>query len=614
MNPIDTSDSAKQEGDTTGANAISAELTPTIDAVQKLLTEAEELPPGWSLTPNGFVVPEDGFSRVGLEEEVANLEDQLKSARASLKGVRKTQQLLIDNAGDDKQKAANAVAVITKHEAAVEEIKTKLRETRERLLALPPEIIPDEEQPWFEKIYANGTGYYIENGLGGWTAVTEENAKRELRSMGISHRPDTETTSPLDRALLAIQKRHKVDYAGPLAGYKAGVREQNGMTVLVTSTTKLIPPVEGDFPVLNAILNGLLREDRVYFDAFCKVTYEGLSLCLETGKNTPGPVLVLAGPKHCGKSLLQYHVITPLMGGKLARPYLFMSGQTSFNGELAGAGHHMLEDEVPAKDISARRKFGNYIKRAAANKGIESHGKGKDIKNLFPFTRLSVSVNDDEECLEVLPPLEDHLADKLLILKCHKFQYPMPADTPAEQAALEAAIKKEMPAYIYWLLNSFQIPESIKEGGRGGFKVVQNPEIIEKINGTAPELQLRELLEHLYLAPVVEEGTKLKQRKPPAEPYWHKLGSAQEVFITVTEKSLVNLAGRKTLPSVRTCGTYLSRLAEKYPEQFHRYRGYGGIYKYKMKIDPERMLEMLEAEGYDANAYSGDLWSRPGKG
>jgi hypothetical protein len=561
------------------------------------------IPTGWKRNSLGLAMPGDEMRRKDLEEEVAKRKEELKSARATLTRVKKIRQSGIDNTAD-----------VVKHEAVVEEIQGKVREAETQLRTLPPEVIPDDQQPWFGKIYANGTGYYIEDGLGGWTPVTEENAKRELRSMGIRYRPDTETTSPLDRALLAIQKRHKVDYAGPLAGYKAGVTEQNGMTILVTSTTKLIQPVEGDSSVINAILDGLLRERRVYFDTYAKVTYEGLSLCLEKGKNTPGPVLVLAGPKHCGKSLLQYHVLTPLLGGKLARPYLFMSGQTSFNGELAGAGHHMLEDEVPAKDISARRKFGNYIKKAAANKGIESHGKQKDIKNLFPFTRLSVSVNDDEECLEVLPPMEDHLTDKLLILKCHKFQLPMPADTPAEQAALEAAIERARPAYIYWLLNVFQIPESIKEGGRGGFKVMQDPEILEKINGTAPELQLRELLEHLYMAPVVEEGNKLKGRKWPTSPYWLKMGSAQEVFITLTEKSLVDLAGRKTLPSIRTCGTYLSRLAEKYPEQFRRYRGYGGIFKYEMKIDPERMLEMLKEEGYDANAYTSRLYASPGGG
>jgi hypothetical protein len=536
---------------------------------------------------NNDYIPPGGrrVNRAFMQGLVERLKEDLDKAKAQLKPLKKLHRA---KPTDERGKQVEEL------EKKVEDLKEELQKAERYLRTLPVEEQPDDQQPWFGRVYANGTGYYIEDGLGAWTSVTEENAKRELRAMGIRHRPDTETTSPLDRALLAIQKRHKVEYAGPLAGYKAGVTKQNGMNILVTSTTELIQPVKGEFPVLDAILNGLLKKDRVYFDAFCRVTYEGLKLCLETDKNTPGPVLVLAGPKHCGKSLIQYHVLTPLLGGKLARPYLFMSGQTSFNGELASAGHHMLEDEVPAKDISARRKFGNYIKKAAANKGVEIHGKGKDIKNLTPFTRLSVSVNDDEECLEVLPPLDDHLSDKLLILLCHKFPFPMPANTPAEQAKLEAAIKKELPAYIYWLLNVFQIPEHIKEGGRGGFKVIQNQEILEKINGTAPELQLQELLEHIH---AVESRTDFgggKKKKYRAKPEWFKLGTAQEVFSNLTGNPYCT-ASRNLLLSIKTCGTYLSRLAEKFPDEFRRYRGHGGIYRYEMKLDPKRIQE-IEAD------------------
>ena len=184
---------------------------------------------------------------------------------------------------------------------------------------------------------------------------------------------------------------------------------------------------------------------------------------------------------------------------------------------------------------------------------------------------------------------DDHLSDKLLILLCHKFPFPMPANTPAEQAALEAAIKKELPAYIYWLLNVFQIPEHIKEGGRGGFKVIQNQEILEKINGTAPELQLRELLEHIHCDPNADRVKK------SIKPFWVKLGSAQEVFSMLSVESL---AVRGILPSIKTCGTYLSRLEDKFPQLFRRYRGHGGVFKYEMYIDPERIREEAKAEGY----------------
>jgi hypothetical protein len=94
--------------------------------------------------------------------------------------------------------------------------------------------------------------------------------------MGIGFQRDTDLTSPIDRALLAIQKRFKVDYAGKLAGYKAGVTYQNGDRILIISGPTLIEPKDGDFPTINALLNRMWREKRIYFDAWLKQGAESL--------------------------------------------------------------------------------------------------------------------------------------------------------------------------------------------------------------------------------------------------------------------------------------------------------------------------------------------------
>jgi Family of unknown function (DUF5906) len=396
------------------------------------------------------------ITREQLRQQIEELKEELQSAKRRLKLRR---MVLTANSNDGEK--AKEVAEIELETGRLEE---QIRDAKEQLRSLPLDDAPEEEQAWFGKIYANGSGYYVENDGGEWKEVNRLDAKTQLGKWHVSDRLDSETT-PVDRALLAIQMNHKIEYAGPLAGYKAGRTKVNGVDVLVTSGTELIQPVEGPFPIINAILNGLFKEEREYFDAFCRVTYEGLKLCLETGKHSNGPVLVLAGPKHCGKSLVQYHILTPILGGRYCKPFLYISGQTSFNGDQAIAGHHMLEDDVP-KNADVRRKVTNHIKKAAANKAVEVHFKGKDMKTLTPFTRLTVSVNDDEECLEVLPPLDDHMTDKILILQCHSFSFNIqgcvyPANTPAEQAVLEGMIEEEMPAYVHWLLNT-PIPEHIK--------------------------------------------------------------------------------------------------------------------------------------------------------
>src|SRR5262249_54541304 len=154
---------------------------------------------------------------------------------------------------------------------------------------------------------------------------------------------------------------------------------------------------------------------------------------------------------NCGKSLVQAHILTPLLGGRVENPYQYMVGDTSFNSELAGAGHLMLEDESPAKDMATRRRLGTYVKKFAANKQSKTHGKGKEGLTLSPFQRLSVSVNDDPEHLEVLPPIDETLSDKIFLLKSFRFPLPMPATTPMEKAALEAAITSIPPVFAWFL-------------------------------------------------------------------------------------------------------------------------------------------------------------------
>jgi len=61
----------------------------------------------------------------------------------------------------------------------------------------------------------------------------------------------------------------------------------------------------------------------------------------------------------------------------MAKPYLFMSGQTSFNSDLFEAEHLMIEDDVASCDIRARTTFGTYIKQFTANEEVQHHAKNR---------------------------------------------------------------------------------------------------------------------------------------------------------------------------------------------------------------------------------------------
>jgi hypothetical protein len=78
-------------------------------------------------------------------------------------------------------------------------------------------------------------------------------------------------------------------------------------------------------------------------------------------------------------------MISPLLGGRMAKPYQFMSGATPFNGNLFEAEHLMVEDDIASSDIRSRRSFGNYIKQFSANEEVQHHAKGKQAMTLKPF-------------------------------------------------------------------------------------------------------------------------------------------------------------------------------------------------------------------------------------
>ena len=51
---------------------------------------------------------------------------------------------------------------------------------------------------------------------------------------------------------------------------------------------------------------------------------------------------------------------------------------------------------------------------------------------LKPFWRMSISCNEEPENLMILTPMDDSLADKMIILKAYRNPMPMPQSTRAE--------------------------------------------------------------------------------------------------------------------------------------------------------------------------------------
>jgi hypothetical protein len=355
-----------------------------------------------------------------------------------------------------------------------------------------PEIDkPDTAKQLPEFYYdSNKTSFWAKNDRGTWMTINASDVKRRLKEMGYSSRiGQDQRVSEIEALMTSIQNSSDVDYAGPLAGYETGVYMIHGKRVLVKDSPKLISPVEGKFPIIAQLLNAMLGcEQRKYFDGWLKIAIQSLY----DREHRTGQALVLAGPPASGKSLLQ-QLITVALGGRAGKPYRYMTKGSAFNGELFGCEHLMLEDEMASTDIRARRDFGAKIKEITANRDQSAHGKQVQAITLTPFWRLSISVNSEPENLMILPPIDEHLADKFIILKVEKHDMPMRTRSNTERQTFWNTLMEELPCYLNELLETDIPAEYASE--RYGIKHFLHPEIMDTICKLAPEFKMLEMID-----------------------------------------------------------------------------------------------------------------------
>ena len=353
----------------------------------------------------------------------------------------------------------------------------------------------DDSPPSFETLDAffdpDSQSYYRRNEASEYQKASIGSISRYLRSLGFSSKTaEGQTLSAKDRAIEYIETHCKVDYAGSLAGQSVGFREIRGRKILVTDSPRLIEPKAGKWETLRAVFEGLLgAEQSGQLYAWLKFAIASL----RAGELRGGQAIVIAGPAGCGKSLCQA-IITQLLGGREAKPFAAMTGKTDFNSELFGAEHLMIEDEAASADPRVRKTFGHEIKKVTANKGERCHKKNREAFMLFPFWRLSITLNDDAGSLQVLPQFEDAIRDKVTLFKATPFRMPVDTSRSDGEDLLWRALMDELPAFVDHLLNLFEIPADWIDS-RFGVLAYQNPDLLEMIDSTSDEYKMLELID-----------------------------------------------------------------------------------------------------------------------
>jgi hypothetical protein len=315
-----------------------------------------------------------------------------------------------------------------------------------------------------------------------------------------------------------------------------------GRSVLVVSSSRVLPPAPGDSSNLLGIFQRMLGDEQCgRFLLWLHVARKRLSLRLWH----PLPALCLVGPRDCGKSLAQ-QVVTDLLGGRAAKPGQYMQGQTPFNADLFGAEHLVFEDESARTDGVSRRTFGESLKTLLFCRLVQAHGKHRQPIALEPVWALSMSVNDNPEHLLTLPPIDDSLADKILLLRCEHHPRPVPEGVE-ESEWLRAVMRDETPA-LAAIVDDYgpdQAPGEF-QSARTVIAGWQNREVLSLMRQLSDESRLLEIIDDSVFADGVAP--------------W--VGTAEQLSRDLRCGKFGREAER-LLRWPQACGTYLARLAKQ---------------------------------------------------
>jgi len=438
--------------------------------------------------------------------------------------------------------------------------------------------------------------FWMQDASGEWRGRDQRTFSTYLKFLGycpVVRTKEQEKISEVDHVMAHISLNCSVQYAGPIAGYKRGLITNNGQRVLVTREAQPVKPKKGEFPVIWELLHRMFgmgpeegpenpgENQLPYLLGWWKHSLECLNNKYEDHR---GLCMVFAGEAGSGKTLVK-DLISYSMGGRECKPYRYMIGLENFNGEFIGSELWVVDDEQCLTDHRSRSEFGANIKKTVADLNYRIRGMMREGVVLSMFRRLLICVNREPERLMVLPQLDDDIADKITILLAHKHPMPMPVGTPEEKAKFWHTLKSEIPAFVYFLLNEYEIDK--EDYGRFGIRHFHHPALCADLFSVSREreffIQVNRALEKMIFSDDIVNS-------------WYWCGSAEELYTLLSsEDSPLTRKEKNNLPWSNTMGKMLTKIAKQMPERCVA-KKIGGLKKWFISREGRQVMDAVLIE------------------
>lgn len=282
-----------------------------------------------------------------------------------------------------------------------------------------------------------------------------------------------------------------VQWSGRIAGHQQGMTEDiDGLPMLITSEAIQPQPSEGSYPIIEKLLEQAFPDATPYevFVAWLAGRYKAVRSHI----HVPAPMLVMAGAVNSGKSLLAW-IAGQLLGGRIVNPYSAWTGGMLWNDDLIGSELLLVDDCAGSTDIRARRNFAAAFKEANYPPIVQLRKRHASSVSVRPVWSVILCCNDTPEALNVIPPIDDDLDDKIIMLHVNKVDTPIDTSTPAGRAQFQAMLRAELPALAHDLLQ-YETPAHLKDT-RSGIIAWRDPDLMGDADSNSPARRLEALLE-----------------------------------------------------------------------------------------------------------------------
>jgi hypothetical protein len=334
---------------------------------------------------------------------------------------------------------------------------------------------------------------------GAYLVSDEPNMLRELAKQGYSRtKPRNELRSLAEVALDRIRNTRQVDYIGKVCGRQAGYHENNGIKILCPSGFTMIEPREGgECPDLMYFWESLFgKEENPHYKEqtdFMRGWLKSSRQALRNYKSEiMGQVVVLVGPRDCGKSFFQ-RLITSMLSGRVADASNVFIKNSKFNSVLWGAEHLLLGDEELIEAIRDRHPMLPTLKKIVTANEYAFTKKYGDEQTLRPVWRVTISVNDDPDSLRIIPGPEANFGDKISYLKCYMPKEPFHDGSEKERTQWRENMMTQLPFFLRRMVDRFTIPAE-KKSSRFTIQYFHHPEVIELVTSSMPSNVFGEIL------------------------------------------------------------------------------------------------------------------------